>query len=393
MELLTKSEEIIKEFKRLINDYSEFYWTSAWAGVNFDCYNDLKTNNKKIKKIIIGIHFYQTHPDFIQEFLCNKCIKYIQQPDGTFHPKVYLFQNNQFEWELLIGSINFTSAGFQKNTETVALISNRDINAQNVYKNAMSFINNIWNKSTPFSKEELKNYRNICNNHQNKLNHLSGKYAAIETSNPIHKVEVITMSWKEYIKRVHESKELTGRIELLKCAKNLFEKYKHFKLMDETDRKAIAGILGTKDGIDWDWFGSMKGAGVFKKHIISNNEDISNALDKIPPNGDVTKNNYEEFLSIFKKIFPDGNWIATSSRLLAMKRPDVFICLDSKNKKKLCDEFGISSSNMTYERYWEEIINRIIDSVWWNSPEPKNKIEKEIWKGRSALLDALYYEP
>ena len=85
--------------------------------------------------------------------------------------------------------------------------------------------------------------------------------------------------------------------------------------------------------------------------------------------------------------------IATASRLLAMKRPDVFVCFDNENKSKLCKDFGITQSNMTYERYWDEIIERIFDSEWWNSPKPdENEKNIGIWRGRAAFLDSLYYE-
>jgi hypothetical protein len=77
-----------------------------------------------------------------------------------------------------------------------------------------------------------------------------------------------------------------------------------------------------------------------------------------------------------------------------MKRPDYFVCLDSKNKKALCETFGISQSNMTYERYWEEIIARIQDNaVWWNSPQPEGERQSEVWMGRAAFMDALFYQP
>jgi hypothetical protein len=48
---------------------------------------------------------------------------------------------------------------------------------------------------------------------------------------------------------------------------------------------------------------------------------------------------------------------------------------------------------MTYDRYWEEIIARIQDAVWWNSPKPKDERQGEVWNGRAAFMDALFYEP
>ena len=74
-----------------------------------------------------------------------------------------------------------------------------------------------------------------------------------------------------------------------------------------------------------------------------------------------------------------------------MKRPDVFVCVDSRNLRELCKEFGIRQAGMTYDRYWEDIIERIRDAKWWNCPKPREPEESAIWEARAAFLDALYY--
>ena len=53
--------------------------------------------------------------------------------------------------------------------------------------------------------------------------------------------------------------------------------------MDSETKKCLAGFQTTMPGvssaIDWKWFGSMKGAGVYK-HAINSNEIISKAIDR-----------------------------------------------------------------------------------------------------------------
>lgn len=75
-----------------------------------------------------------------------------------------------------------------------------------------------------------------------------------------------------------------------------------------------------------------------------------------------------------------------------MKRPDTFVCFDSKNRSALCDDFGIFQSKMDYERYWDDIVERIYDSDWWQNPNPKNESEEKVNEARAAFLDSLYYE-
>jgi len=69
MKLITKSGQIKTIFLDLLSNYQQYFWTTAWAGVGSEPYNDLKRLRKRIRKIVVGLHFYQTHPDFIEQFL------------------------------------------------------------------------------------------------------------------------------------------------------------------------------------------------------------------------------------------------------------------------------------------------------------------------------------
>lgn len=98
MKLLIKRSDLEKEFKRLIKQYSNFHWATAWASVGNEVFEDLLKNTYKIDKITVGIHFYQTHPEFIKAFIDDENVRFIEQPKGTFHPKIYLFSNDEDEW-------------------------------------------------------------------------------------------------------------------------------------------------------------------------------------------------------------------------------------------------------------------------------------------------------
>jgi hypothetical protein len=98
MKLIINPTELETEFKRLTKQYKYFYWATAWAGVNSKHFDNLLADKDKIKKIVVGIHFYQTHPDFIETFLDTKNIQFVNQPQGTFHPKLYLFHNTDNDW-------------------------------------------------------------------------------------------------------------------------------------------------------------------------------------------------------------------------------------------------------------------------------------------------------
>jgi hypothetical protein len=138
----------------------------------------------------------------------------------------------------------------------------------------------------------------------------------------------------------------------------------------------------------------MRGNGKYYAAVNRNDIHLSQTLDLIPLDDPITRSNYDAYLDEYIRAFPDGrHGIATATRLLALKRPDQFVCFDKMNSDRLCDDFGIKRSGMTYDRYWDEIVERINDTPWWNSPPPTHSLELSAWKGRAAMLDAIFYAP
>ena len=124
---------------------------------------------------------------------------------------------------------------------------------------------------------------------------------------------------------------------------------------------------------------------------------ISQALDYIPREGRVEYNHFKNFSREIQTL--DKVVLGSATRLLAMKRPDTFVCYDGKNAKNLSNDFGSAnlltgklSTEERFELYWSEVICRIRDSAWWNTPIPLIKEEKFVWKNRAAFLDSIFYE-
>jgi hypothetical protein len=403
MKLIINQTDLEKEFKRLTKQYQTFYWATAWAGINSKPFEDLITYESKIKQVVVGIHFYQTHPDFIFTFIKNKNVHYILQPEGTFHPKIYLFSNSESDWEIIIGSGNFTNGAFNTNKEAAILVSNNDNNSKAIYKDAKEFIGQAWKEGKTLNNKELEKYRIAWKNHRPKINSLSGRYGSkTKVAKPIYEVAVINKTWREFISQVKNetSHGVNRRLRVIEIANNLFTRVEHFSELLEEERKFVAGIpnkFAIQGAEDWGYFGSMKGAGIFKNKIITNDSNISKALDQIPISGQITRKHYESFIKLFHRIFigtrlETANNIATASRLLAMKRPDVFVCYDVENKGNLSRDFGIVQKDMNYDRYWDDIIERIYDCEWWLNPDPIDTVERKVSNARAAFLDSLYYE-
>jgi len=120
-----------------------------------------------------------------------------------------------------------------------------------------------------------------------------------------------------------------------------FDLHEHFNDIAFDARRGIAGLSSTtiKNAA---WFGSMSGAGKFYKLINEEHPAFSLAMDEIPVRGDVRKEHYDRFIAEYLKAYPNGrDGLGTATRLLAMKRPDTFLCVDAKNKKRLAEDVGL----------------------------------------------------
>ena len=179
---------------------------------------------------------------------------------------------------------------------------------------------------------------------------------------------------------------------MLEAVRKVFDATPHFNDMPPQVRLGIAG-LESKFLPNPKWFGSMTGAGTFYKLVNNREPAFSIALDAIPRTGAVTKVDYNRYIAEYLKAYPNGrDGLGTATRLLSMKRPDTFLCVDAANLKALSKDVGMKRPDkLDYERYWDEVVLRLMDSPWWQSPEPTSLKERAAWRGRAAMLDAIFY--
>ena len=380
MKLISSNKKLVSTLSRLVETYSEVTFAVAWASSGNSVFELIEKHSSRITRAIIGTHFYQTHPDVLEIFQGEANVRFVLQPDGVFHPKLYLFRSND-RWEALIGSANLTSGALSTNSEVMLLLGGAEKEPTTLRDEIVSLIDRYWQMAKPVNKSEAAAYREVWERKQPALRRLTGS-------------SVMSMTWDHYFDEVKTDPYhgFEKRCELLATVRKAFEKYRTFASMALPLRKTIAGLPNEQES-RWGWFGSMLGAGYYHQAVNENNKHLSQALEEIPLRGVVTRLEYEKYIAEFIKAFPKGrHGIGLASRLLALKRPDQFVCLDSKNQRGLCSDFGIARSGMTYDRYWDEIIERILGAPWWNSKRPRNAKEAAVWDGRAAMLDAIFYE-
>lgn len=404
MIVLTDAKAIHARLKALIPKASLIDGAVAWASTGFDAFDLLLQHKSKIRRLVVGLHFHQTHPDFIKVFQADKTVRFLMSLDGTFHPKAYLFEFLDGTWQCLIGSANFTNAAMKINQEMAVLIDSSDPGAGRFKKQVVTALGDWWKQGRQFDVSELNFYTSQWQLNRTRLKRAAdqfGKWAGghfrADGGAAAIDIPVVKMDWIEFFSHVKseqqhwEKNSLDSRLSVMEEVGKLFRKYDHFQDMQKEERYKVAGLLRQGD-IDYGWFGSMKGAGRFRSAVKTNDAHLSQSLDRIPLQGEVKREDYIAFAAEFRKAFSaGGHGVATATRLLAMKRPDLFVCLDSKNQRQLCKLFKIRQ-NVDYDSYWDSIIERIQVSSWWNSNRPENGTERNVWDARAAFLDALSYQ-
>lgn len=391
MKLISTNKALKSNLLRLIKKYDNISFGTAWASSGTDVFAELTKAKAKIATGVIGTHFYQTHPDVLDEFVGSRKVRFVLQPEGVFHPKVFAFWTAK-SWEILIGSANLTAGAIKANTELSTLISHED-GTPELLDEVLAIINGY--EGRPINQVDADNYRRIWKLKVSVRDKLEGTYGGNPAGKPEVESPVMTMDWPTFYAEIQKDHThgFTDRLDMLDQVANEFAKVQHFNDIPFQERLGIAGLRSTAIK-NSEWFGSMVGAGKFYKLMNASESAFSIALDAIPPTGAVTRHQYDTFIREYLNAFPNGrDGLGTATRLLSMKRPDTFLCVDGANLKKLAQDVGMKRPDkLDYERYWTEVVVRLQQTPWWQSPEPKQQSEAKAWRARAAMLDAIFYE-
>ncbi|MNQ86885.1 hypothetical protein D3C85_1020900 [compost metagenome] len=359
-------------------------------------------DSSKFEHFVVGTHMFQTQPEVLERAAALAAAAVVPPTGDLFHPKIYLFRNGQ-RIRCVVGSPNLTKAAMSRNVEASVLLDGSLDDAALV--ELSRFVAEAWKGAEDISHEFLYRYRHQYAAKTAARQELI-KFADVRPpSKPNTKRAPHDMSWADYLVQVRSSSHPSAhlfkeRLGVLTKARALFATGIPYAKWNEDDRKLVAGTLGRKKsqqpGVDYGLFGSMGASGTFANLVIEAPTGLSHALDFIPLMGAVTQDDYDRYCKAFRAAFDqDGRvgGLPTATRLLAMKRPDAFVCIDSANRKDLCENFGVSPSTTNLENYWQRIIEPMHGDPWWRHPQPSNAADAEIWLGRAALLDAIYYTP
>lgn len=397
---LVDASSTARQLSALIREHDSISIAVAWGGLT-PVADTLLANADKIRFILVGVDFCATEADLIDRFV-DVPNAYVAKPEqNCFHPKIFYFESGT-KAEAIIGSANFTKGGLGNNVEAGVHLRGA--------------------ASDPFFvqvRDVLESYTNRCQRIDQELASTYRRQAKAAATKPRSKSPILTdahknlarmnsplakMEWPDFVKLVRSDRyhDYEKRINLLRAIQQIFCRMPSFAEVTTAEAKGIAGVLGEGEAkregladLDWGWFGSMGGAGTFAKLISLKDRALATALDAIPMRDDVTEDQFDEYVAAFTAAFSDlprTAGLAPATRLLAMKRPDVFVCVNGGNQLGLAKALSFAPTTIKLENYWERVIDPIRQAPWYTTPRPVGS-NMEIWDARAAMLDAIYYRP
>jgi hypothetical protein len=403
IQLITTSAALNKVFTQWCATADSIYIVTAWVDENCPALCALKaaitSGHARLRTLVVGLDFHQTSPSFLASFRSIVRIGTAPNPKGIFHPKVYLFQHKD-DFCCLLGSSNFTGGGFNSNTEFNFCVTGKT--SEPLYSDLLAAVHQQWDAARNIGRAELKSYteefkktaasrKQIAHYRPDRMAVTRDRQQRQREEQAQALPEDLNLDWPQFAKRIKTAiakwqYENLGYLPTTNRCQELFRRYRRLSNMPLDGRKFIGGLANEAK-----WFGGMNANGCFMHELITSPEHLDKALDKIPSTGPVSRAQYESFVKAYTRVCPG---VGTASRLLAMKRPDLFLCLNNANRSGLAELFGLPRNRLRkFDGYWD-LVCLIWQCPWWQvDRQPKNKGDKAIWNARVALLDSFYYEP
>ena len=146
---------------------------------------------------------------------------------------------------------------------------------------------------------------------------------------------------------------------------------------------------------DVEWFASTKSAKGFHQMLADLPGAFDDALANIPLEGDVSEADYQQFVVAYLLAFNGSDekpTLAPATRLLAMRRPDVFTPISNSRLDALCAALGITKlNNRDFERYWQDIVQSIHAMSWFKMANGSNELEEQLISIKALLPCFFYY--
>lgn len=386
--------ELEQAFERELDAADEVHVAVAWATASNPVHDALLDAAGKVKALVVGLHFHQTDPAFIDAWrgLKKTPLMLVKDTAGVFHPKIYLFRSGK-DGVAIVGSANFTKAAFEANTEALLRVTGAWDGEPFVGLRALVEAKRELVKPTD---EWLERYTLAWRRRQSARRVLSTPDSDLPAESVSYKLAVDFAAYADLIKHAGRDRAVlaarghhyTNWLDVLDAISGLRGWPSVGKLAEE-DWDRVLGLVqfpGGDRSVDYRTFGWVRWK---PKMMLLGSSRARQAIERIPARGPVSAAAWRRFVDDYTDAFKPSA-LTTASRLLALRRPDRFLSANGRSLNQLEEAVGLKARNL--DEYWD-LHQAIWSWPWARASRPGGKKAGRIWDARVALLDVLFYDP
>ena len=392
-------------FNRLADRAQRVRIATAWGTHDAPVIPSLsKAQERGRLELVVGWDFAGTDPRFLRAFRQSLRVP-LRGGGSTFHPKAYLFIRGA-RFDAIVGSSNLTRGGFGSNVELSLHIAGSV--RERCFRSIDGYIQRQWDAAREVSALDIQNYQS----HWQRVKSQASRAREPLPSSPVARAKpqmvvdpMLDVGWSEFFRQLRQvdgmqhyvfrRQKEESYLGVVAYVRDCFARNGTLARMTRTERSNVAA---TNSHSPYGYFGTTHSAGQFTHAILDSPASVDRALDKIPFDNKhrVTKAEFDAFFASFERFAQSvpkpRPGVGCASRLLAMKRPDTFVCVNGENRRRLARAFGFSDDELrSASGYWR-FSEHIWSLPWYDSPRPRQPTQLEVWKARAALVDAFYYE-
>lgn len=396
--------ELLKRFGQLVSRSTKLWIVNAWATEGPQL--EIVRNCSCEVRAIIGTYGLITEPEALKVLLdlSNSHVKLVRS-QNLFHPKVFIFEGEKnIVW---VGSANFTRAGFATNVEAVL--------ESDATSDIYEWIDSLWNECIPLDEDELYKYR--CSYEHYRDRDISLRSIAFPEPHSDYRQVLLreAIDWADYYNGLLECEifyreHFGGSIHVFDVGiqghdscQNTIRRGNGVILKDSwirLDYDDYCLLLGKNTDSDtFGFLGNLQGAGQangyfnpandtrYKTELLFLHESVHSIIDADLDEDDfliLVSENLDRMCSI------PGIRLAVATRLLTLARPDRLVSLNGGSEPQLREAFGIRT-RINSTRQYVDFLDRVYSKEWYQTPEPFEKSQREVWRYRAALLDVFVY--
>ena len=389
-QIVDSAGALLEQFNKLFAWSEHVDMAYAWASANEGRSPHWRAMDLgKLRRAVIGTQFAQTEPWALRQLNERPDrLRVAISSEGTFHPKVVIGRRKD-EIRAIVGSANLTSAAFSRNIELNILLSGTVLDAE--LRRLINFVDASWDRASVVTEEWLARYE-IAWRNRPKVTGLVPN-ALLEVIGP----SSLQMTWDSYFDLVEkqEGRKLTSGYSIsvlgahpsyeveLDRAQEAFNAQATYAAMPSDHRKLVVGTGPLSSGL----LGTMRAAGFAKALVNREPEKIGRHLDAIPLDGEVAIELVATTVEGLTSLH--GVSIGVASRMLAAKRPDLFVSVNNGSKPALSRLLGRNVD--TTEKYMD-LLKLVWSTDWHASTVPEDDRQRRVWNRRAAMLDSALYE-